>query len=453
MTRSDRPTSRQLPAELAIDPRGPLDAIVRVPGSKSITNRALLIAALASGETELAGALESDDTVVMRGALTALGATCDASGEPWTISGTSGRLVAPSADLDIGNSGTSARFLTAAACLADGPVVIDGNTRMRERPISDLTEALEALGGRLSIEGKAGCPPVRSHGGGLAGGVARIDASRSSQYVSAILLAAPYAQDSTTLYFVDQHIISRPYIDLTLEIMQSFGAEARWLGGIRDQGLTPAGALTEHSDEPGLYVRAGQGYVGRQFEIEPDASSAVYPLCAAAIAGGRVRVEGVPEISCQADFALIPMLERMGCHVMRSASGIEVSGPDDRLRSLGEVDMNHLPDAALAYAVVALFADGPTLIKNVGSLRIKETDRLAALETELGKLGARVSTDADSILIAPGPLQGAVIDTYDDHRMAMAFSLAGLRIPGIAIRDPACVSKTWPDYFDAFESL
>jgi 3-phosphoshikimate 1-carboxyvinyltransferase len=324
---------------------------------------------------------------------------------------------------------------------------------MRERPISDLVQALVALGGELEIQGMRGCPPVRVRGGGLAGGVARIDASRSSQYVSAVLLAAPFARDSITLYFVDQKLISKPYIDLTLEIMRSFGAEARWVGGLRDHAAVPAGASGRPTDEPGLYVRAGQGYVGRHFDIEPDASSAVYPLCAAAIAGGRVHVRGIPEVSCQADFALVPMLERMGCRVSRSADGLAITGPDHGLKSLGEVDMNHLPDAAVAYAVVALFADGPTLIKNVASLRIKETDRLAALETELRKLGARVTTDADSIRITPGPLQGAAIDTYDDHRMAMSFALAGLRVPGITIRDPACVSKTWPDFFDVFENL
>jgi 3-phosphoshikimate 1-carboxyvinyltransferase len=193
--------------------------------------------------------------------------------------------------------------------------------------------------------------------------------------------------------------------------------------------------------------------VARDYQVEPDASSAAYPFCAAAIAGGRVRVENIPERSVQADFGLLPLLERMGCRVRREAGGVEVRGPAQGLRSLGEVDMNALPDAALAYAVVALFANAPTRITNVGNLRIKETDRLAALETELRRLGARAEAGVDWLRITPGPLHGAEIETYDDHRMAMAFALAGLRVPGVVIRDPACVSKTWPNYFEVFRHL
>jgi 3-phosphoshikimate 1-carboxyvinyltransferase len=424
----------RLPDRLEIRARGPLDARLRPPGSKSITNRALPIAALAAGASQLLGALESDDTAAMLACLEALGARIDTTRPAWQIAGLDGRPRTPDAPLFTRNSGTTARFLTAVATLAPGPVVIDGDPRMRERPIDDLTDALAALGASLELLGAGGCPPVRLHGGGLPGGKAEIDARRSSQFVSAVLLAAPYAAADTKLRFRDGALVSRPYVDLTLEMMRAFGADADWSG------------------EGGLYVRAGRGYRGREYAIEPDASAAAYPFCAAAIAGGRVRVEGIPASSIQADLALLPILERMGCRVERGSDYTLLEGAGAELRAV-DVDMNDLPDAALALAVVALFADGETHIRNVANLRIKETDRLAALETELRKLGARAEADADSLRIAPGPLHGAEIETYDDHRMAMAFALAGLRVPGVVILDPGCVSKTWPDYFSALEQL
>jgi 3-phosphoshikimate 1-carboxyvinyltransferase len=265
-----------------------------------------------------------------------------------------------------------------------------------------------------------------------------IDGSHSSQYTSAVLLTAPYAEKDVELAFMDGVLVSRPYVDITLQAMRSFGAQVDWV---------------ETDGAECIRVRAGVPYQAREYAIEPDASSAAYPFCAAAIAGGSVRVEGVPADSLQADFKLLALLERMGCRVSRRGDQVELRGPEGPLRSLGEVDMNDLPDAVLAYAVVALFADGPTLIKNVWNLRIKETDRLEALQTELRKLGARATADRDSLHIQPGPLHGAEIDTYDDHRMAMSFSLAGLRVPEVVIRDPGCVSKTWPRYFDVFRHL
>jgi 3-phosphoshikimate 1-carboxyvinyltransferase len=358
--------------------------------------------------------------------------------EPWIIGGTGGRLTAPPQSLYIGNSGTSARFLTAAAALANGPVEIDGNARMRERPIDDLADTLVELGVGVEVLGQKGCPPLRVLGGGLPGGQARIDGRRSSQFTSAVLLAAPYAQQDVILGFVDGELVSRPYVEITLSIMRHFGAQAEWI---------------EDSGDEKVRVVAGKHYQARSYEIEPDASSAAYLFCAAAIAGGSVRVEGIPSDTLQADFKLLDLLERMGCDVIRRGSVVELRGPGKPLRSLGEVDMNDMPDAALAYAVVALFADGPTLIKNVWNLRIKETDRLSALEAELRRLGARAKSDEDSLYIQPGPLHGAEIQTYDDHRMAMAFSLAGLRVPGVVISDPGCVSKTWPKYFDVFTQL
>jgi 3-phosphoshikimate 1-carboxyvinyltransferase len=436
VTSPSRPEA--LPDPLPIRPRGTLAASVRVPGSKSLTNRALVAAALARGASRLEGGLRSDDTQVMLDALRALGCRIETESDAWRVVGRDGRLASPAAPLFAGNSGTTARFLTAAATLADGPVVIDGSARMRERPIQDLVDALTALGARLELPGSSdgtpACPPVRALGGGLPGGRAVIDASRSSQYVSAVLLVAPYAQRAVDLAFRDGKLVSRPYVDLTLQLMRAFGAVADW------------------SPDGGLRVEAGHPYRGRAFAIEPDASAAVYPLCAAAIAGGRVRVTGIPAESIQADLALLPILERMGCRVARGAAGLEVAAPDGPLRGI-DVDMNALPDAALALAVVALFAQGPTRIRNVANLRIKETDRLAALEQELRKLGANARSGSDFLEITPGPLRPAAIATYDDHRIAMAFALAGLRIPGVAIHDPGCVSKTWPGYFSMLEAL
>ena len=422
------------PESLAIATRGALDARVRVPGSKSLTNRALVVAALASGPSTLRGGLHSDDTRVMIDALRALGCAIKTDRDAWHIPGTDGRLRAPASPLDSGNSGTTARFLTAAAALADGPVVIDGNARMRERPIDDLVHALVALGAECEILGDAGCPPLRVKGGGIPGGKASIDARRSSQYVSAILLAAPYAQSDVELSLIDGALVSRPYVELTLQLMDAFGAEASW------------------SDPGRLQVVAGHTYRGRDFGVEPDASAAVYPLCAAAIAGGRVRVDGVRKDSLQADFRVLDLLERMGCKVERQSESVTVTGPDEPLHGI-DIDMNDFPDAVLAVAVVALFAEGVTHIRNVGNLRIKETDRLAALETELRKLGAGAHAGPDSLTIEPAPLRATEIDTYDDHRMAMSLALAGLRVPGVVIRDPGCVSKTWPDYFTMLEGL
>ncbi len=426
-----------LPARWVIETRGPLTGEIAVPGSKSITNRALLLAALAEGPSRLVGALESDDTRVMREALRAMGIASESeSGDSvWRVHGRGGHFADPGHALDCGNSGTTVRFLTAALTLAEQPIVVDGNARMRERPIADLVTCLNALGAPVQSIGRDDCPPVRIEGGGLPGGAAEIDGSRSSQYVSAVLQAAPYARRDVLLTFRGGVIVSRPYIDLTLQVMRRFGADADWDGDDR------------------LRVTAGRPYVPQHYRIEPDASSAAYPFCAAAITGGRVTVAGIPAASHQADFAILGLLERMGCRVERSAERVTLRGPTEHLRSLGEIDMNDFPDAVLAYAVVALFADGPTTIRNVANLRIKETDRLAALETELRKLGAGATTGPDWIRIEPRPLHGAEVETYDDHRMAMSFALAGLRVPGVVILDPACVSKTWPGFFAAFDAL
>ena len=431
---------RQVLEPRAIRPRGPVDSKVRVPGSKSITNRALPMAFLAEGQSELRGCLKSDDTRVMCDALRALGGAVDVDGTTFVVTGHGPEFPPADNRLYVMNSGTTSRFLTAVTTLGAGPVVIDGNERMRERPISHLRDALEGLGARLEILGDNDCPPIKVMGGGIAGGSVYMDASASSQYVSAVLMVAPYARRDVQIHFLGA-IVSRPYIDLTLEVMGAFGVEAKW-------GAT-AGAVGENT----LLVKAGQRYQPQNYQVEPDASSAVYPLCAAAITGGRVQIEGIPADSIQADLAILNLLEAMGCSVRRDANAIELIGPKHGLRSLGEVNMNDSPDAALAYAVVCLFADGPTVIKDIWNLKIKETDRLAALETELCRMGGRAEAGEDWLRIQPGPLHDATIETYDDHRMAMAFALAGLRVPGISIRDPSCVSKTWSNFFEVLDDL
>jgi 3-phosphoshikimate 1-carboxyvinyltransferase len=426
-----------LPDALEIQPlTRPIDVAVRVPGSKSISNRALLLAALADGESLVHGALDSDDTQVMIRALTQLGATIELAADGGRrIRGVAGRPRVPGGTIDVHASGTAARFLTATLALVPGDTLLDGIPRMRQRPIQDLVDAMNALGAKLRAESPGGCPPVASTASRLAGGDAEVDASRSSQYVSAVLQVAPYAERDVRLRLKGGVLVSKPYVDVTLAVMREFGAEAGFV------------------DAATLQVTSGKPYRGRDYTVEPDASTAAYFFAAAAISGGRVEVLDLPGASAQADMRLLGVLEQMGANVERRAGSASVRGPKPGgLRGV-DIDMNDMPDAVLALAVTAAFATGETVIRNVANLRIKETDRLLALETELRKLGAWAETGPDWLRIRPAPLRAANIDTYDDHRMAMAFALAGLRVPGVVIRDPACVSKSWPQYFDAFQTL
>jgi 3-phosphoshikimate 1-carboxyvinyltransferase len=393
-------------------------------------------AAPASGSSELVGATESDDTAAMREGLEALGVRVVVDGDTWRVAGCGGRLRTTGGTLlDVRASGTTARFLTALSSLTPPgtQVTLDGTARMRERPIGELTSALTALGAEAAALGSGGCPPVRVHGGGLRGGRIEIDASRSSQYVSAVLLAAPYAREDVTLSLAGGRLVSRPFVDMTLQVMQAFGAEAGW---------TEAGELS---------VRAGTPYGGRHYQIEADAQAAVYAFAGAAIAGGAVVVEGIPPDSQQADLDILDALASMGCSVRREADRIELRATRGSLEGI-RWNGNAAPDAMLALAVVALFARGPTEIHDIAHMRIKETDRLAALETEIRRLGGRAEATADALRIEPAPLHGAAIETYEDHRMAMSFALAGLVVPGVSIRDPGCVAKTWPGFFAALAS-
>lgn len=415
-----------------IIPSGPISASVRLPGSKSITNRALVIAALAQGTSRLRGALDADDTQAMVQSLRTLGVDVQWEGSDLVVIGSEGSLGTGDATIDARGSGTTARFLTAAAALRSGTTIIDGNRRLRQRPMQDLVTALGRLGAAVESLGSGDRLPLRVHGPALAGGATVVDAGRSSQFVSALLMAAACAETDVILELTGP-VVSRPYIDQTLQVMAAFGSGVGWDGPST------------------LVVPASGGYAARTFDIEGDASAAAYPLTAAAICGGTVTVGPIPAESVQADLALLPVLSRMGAEVSHRDDWITLTAPRF-LKPVSE-DMNAAPDAVLALAVAALFADGTSQITEISNLALKESDRIEDLAAELRKLGARVVTGPDSLTIEPFELGPAAIDPHDDHRMAMAFAVAGLRIPGTVIEDPACVSKTWPDFFEVLDGL
>jgi 3-phosphoshikimate 1-carboxyvinyltransferase len=419
---------------LSIEPvRRPFNKLVRVPGSKSITNRALPLAAMAHGASTLRGVLFADDTLQMINALKTLGYApgVDEANKSVTIHGHGAAIPNRKADLFCGNSGTTIRFLAAMCSIAEGDYVLDGIPRMRQRPIDQLAAALTTLGKQISYEGRSGFPPVRIHGPALAGGTCRFSDAKSSQYISAILMAAPLARRDVTVR-LEGPITSEPYVQMTIRMMEQFGVSVK---------------IAQGQNTRDILIPSGQSYAGRVYTIEPDASNASYFLAAAAIcAGSQVTIEDLGSESLQGDVKVAEVLARMGAAVTIEPNRTTVQGTG-QLHGI-DVDMNHIPDMVQTIAVVALFAQGQTVIRNVWNLRVKETDRLAALETELRKLGATVSTTRDSITIDP-PItpKAASIATYDDHRMAMAFGVAGLRIPGVIIEDPACTGKTYPEYF------
>ena len=415
------PTEMQRVSDpLPIEPRGPVDIVVRPPGSKSQTNRALVCAALADGISILRRVLVSEDSQAMRRCLAALGVTVSDVGGAWSVAGTAGQLRGgPPVLLDAGASGTTARFVTGLAALAPRTVTIDGTTRMRERPIGPLVDALVAAG--VDIIDRDGFPPVSVRGGALAGGAVTMDASASSQFLSALLLIAPMAEKPMTITVTG--LASAGYVTTTTEVMAHFGIE---VATVDDRFAVPA-----------------MGYRSRDLTIEADASAAVYPWAAAAISKGRAAVEGITDGSTQPDLGILEVLARMGCDVI----GHEVRGSGDL--SPVDVDLSHMPDGAMTVAVLCAVADGTSRLRGLGTLRVKETDRLAALATELGRVGAPATIEGDTLVVnGSQKLAGATIETYDDHRMAMAFSILGLVVDGIAIAGPGCVAKTWPDYFE-----
>jgi len=417
----------------------PLDGReLRPPGSKSLTNRALLLAAIARGRSTLRGCLESEDTELMRAALRRLGVHCTArdGGREVEVEGAAGPFAtaidAPDVAVDVGTAGTAARFLSAVLAASPITVRVDGTARMRERPMASLLGTLEAQGARLTYHGEAGALPVTIAGAaeGLRGGEIRLARPRSSQFISALILSAPLAQRPTTIV-LDGGTPARPYVDMTLATLEAFGGRGRWVA------------------EDQLQVEPSE-LVGRDYAIEPDASAASYFLALAALSGGSVTIPDLGSTSLQGDARFIDMLARMGASVEQGPTSTKVlpSGP---LRGI-DVDLRDMPDMTLTLAVLALYARGPTRIRGVEILRHHESDRLAAGATELRKLGAEVCEEEGGLTITPpvgGPARGVTIDTYLDHRMAMAFALAG----EVRIADPGCVRKTFPNYFEVLAGL
>ncbi|HVB48667.1 MAG TPA: 3-phosphoshikimate 1-carboxyvinyltransferase [Burkholderiales bacterium] len=416
---------------------GPIRRIagtVRLPGSKSISNRVLLLAALAHRDTLVRELLEADDTSVMLEALARLGIRWERVAEhSMRVAGGGGTFPVRKTELFLGNAGTALRPLTAALALAGGEYRLSGVPRMHERPIADLVEALRAAGARIDYLGTEGYPPLAIHPAIIRlEGPVRVRGDVSSQFLSALLMVVSLAGGATIE--VQGELISKPYVEITLNLMRRFGVT------VAREGWRVFRVPAAQYASPG------------EIAVEGDASSASYFLAAGAIAGGPVRVEGVGGDSIQGDVRFVEVLESMGAEVGLHAAAIEVRGRG-KLRPI-DMDLNHIPDAAMTAAVMALFADGPSAIRNIGSWRVKETDRIAAMATELRKLGASVEEGADYLrIVPPAKLRAASIDTYDDHRMAMCFSLAALGGVTVRINDPDCVAKTFPEYFQVFAGL
>lgn len=412
----------------------PLDAEVSIPGSKSYTNRALLIAALANGESHLTGALFSDDTDYMVQALRKLGVSIEADPKAanFVVAGNGGRIPVNGAKLYIGNSGTTSRSITSYVALGNGTFIIDGDAPMRQsRPMADLLDALGQLGIDARSSFANGCLPIEVQAKGFRGGKTRLDASKSSQFLTSLLLVAPYADNGLEIEMVSE--FKTEYIDITMAVMQAFGIEV------------------EHDEYRRFRVAGSQCYTPRVYAIEPDASNASYFFAAAALTGGRVRVADIAADSAQGDIHFVNVLEKMGCTVNRYARGVEVIGPD-QLRGI-DVDMKAISDTSLTLAAIAPFAKDPVRIRNIEHTRWQETDRVAAMVAQLRRLGVEVEEHRDGVTISPSKPKSSNIATYKDHRMAMSFTLVGLRVPGICINDPSCVGKTFPTYFDVWDQI
>ncbi len=443
-----------LPSLKRINPIAhPLNATVRVPGSKSLTNRALLIAALAQSRTCIVNALFSDDSKYFAQTLQTLGfdVLLDEANCEMTVTGLGGKIPASKAELFIGNAGTAARFLSAFLTLGTGEYIVDGDARMRERPIGDLVEALTQLGCDIkpvlqsdrrpwatgddpsSVVHGPICPPIKITSNGLRGGKTKIAGDISSQFLSALLMVAPYARTAIDIEVINE-LNSKPYVDMTIAMMCDFGVAV-----LRDD-YRSFKIPVAHYKAQGTYL------------IEPDASAASYFFAAPAICGGTVRVEGISRKSVQGDIAFLDVLQQMGCTVTESRNCLQVTGSSE-LRGV-DVDMRDIPDTAQTLAAIAPFAAFPTRIRGIASARVKETDRVHATCAELARLGVRVEEYEDGMTIHPCErFNPTTIQTYNDHRMAMAFSLIGLRVPGVAIENPGCVSKTFPNFFEVLETL
>jgi len=435
---------KHYPHHLDLQPALQAKGVVQLPGSKSISNRILLLAALAGGTTRIMDLLASDDTHVMLMALQKLGVKWEQVGESrnYIMHGADGVFPVHHADLFMGNAGTAIRPLTAALAVLGGDYQLHGVSRMHERPIGDLVDALNTVGARIEYTGQPGYPPLHVRRGHLNAQRMQVRGNVSSQFLTALLMASPLmAKEQPVTIEVVGELISKPYIEITLNLMRRFGVDVQRNGW------------------QSFVVHEGQRYVSPgAIHVEGDASSASYFLAAGAIAKGPVRVEGVGKDSIQGDVRFVEALRTMGAEITLGDNWIEARS-NGVLKAI-DADFNHIPDAAMTIAVAALYADGPSTLRNIGSWRVKETDRLSAMATELRKLGAAVEEGADYLRITPpqGQIQAAAIDTYDDHRMAMCFSLAsldGAAIKGnrIRINDPKCVAKTFPDYFSAFADI
>jgi 3-phosphoshikimate 1-carboxyvinyltransferase len=420
-----------------ITPLATVDAIIEVPGSKSITQRAMICAALADGESTLFGPLASEDTKYTASALRAMGIDIVEERDRWIVSGRGGKIVEPVKDIYLGNNGTATRFLTSVAALGHGRFLITGDKRMEERPIQPLMEALAGWGVDIKSINNTGCPPLEINAAGLRGGRTLLPEGKSSQYLSSLLLVSPYATQLAQLEVAGE-VISRPYVEMTMDVMAAFGVE-----------VEANNTCTRFEIQPGCYQ-------AREYHIEGDASNASYFYAAAAVTGGRVTVANVPVPSLQGDALFVALLARMGCNVEKTGNGLTVEGPEE-LSGI-EIDMVGWPDVVPTLAVVATMARGRTVIKNIAHLRIKECDRLHVMAVELAKLGARVEEGEDSLIIEGldpdgPPLHGAEIETYNDHRIAMSFAVAGLVVPGITIKGEECVVKSFPDFWERFQLL
>ncbi|QIN78899.1 3-phosphoshikimate 1-carboxyvinyltransferase [Rubrobacter marinus] len=423
----------RFPVELEIKPLSrPVDATVRVPGSKSVTNRALVVAALADGRSRILNPLFSDDSYWLMDALVRLGfgVRADREGGEVEILGLGGRVPNEDVEVFVGNAGTVARFLPPALALGPGPYRLDGVPRMRERPVGDLVDAMRELGAAVRYADGEGRFPLVVEGGGLRGGTASVEGSKSSQFLSGLLMAAPYAREGMTLE-VEGELVSKPYVGITTGVMRSFGV------GVEEEG--------------GRFTVRPAAYGARDYPVEPDASGASYFMAAAAVTGGRVEIPGLGSSSPQGDLRFAEVLERMGCEVRIERDRVAVQGPR-RLRGV-DVDMNAFSDTMITLAAIAPFADGPTTIRDVEHTRHQETDRISAVATELARLGADVREHRNGIRIIPRETRPTSIRTYDDHRMAMGFAVTGLVAAGISIQNPACVTKTFPDFFRKLDAL
>lgn len=409
---------------------------VDIPGSKSVANRALIIAAFAEGETILKNMLFSDDTKYMMEALRKLGNIVEADEKTKVVRvvGNGNRDFKCNEDIFVGNAGTAMRFLPSYIATGNGKVTLTGIERMKQRPIRDLADALKLLGVKINYKENDGFPPIEIDANGISESVVTVKGNMSSQYLTSILLAAPYFKNDTTIK-IDGNLVSIPYVNITIQMMKDFGVEV------------------ENRENKEFFIKAGQKYQSREYIVEGDCSSASYFFGMAAITNSRVKVNNVKKDAMQGDIKLLDILEAMGANVEYGENHVIVTGKG-KLKGV-TVDMHHMSDVAQTLSVVAMFAEGKTEIQNVYNMRIKETDRIKAVYNELTKLGAKVTELHDGLIIEPAEKynEGVEIDTYDDHRMAMSFSLAGLIVPNTYIKDPNCVSKTFPNYFEEFGKI